>query len=150
MAWEKNNRGNPRFVIKQRIKGKVMSKVFRTEEAARAYRQDINEKKDVVKRMLEHELEVERKMDLLEKLVNQMIEHDLVCRGMIRRQGVWQFVDRLNKPLTHEEKLHIRRIKANAVPCYMSPNWPMDGSRLMTLAEFEASQREAKEVGFAA
>ena len=54
--------------------------------------------------------------DLSVRLLEQIVEQSLVCHGFIKRNGTFQLVRRLNKPLTHEEKSYIRRIKRNAVP----------------------------------
>lgn len=124
MAWEKNTRGKPRYVVKERIGGKVVSRPFRTEEDAIAYKEIRDAKRKAVLKELEKETKLESALVELERLSNQIIEQTLVCRGVIRRAGVWQFVDRLNKPLTQEEKLYIRRIKAKAVPFVLPPNWP--------------------------
>lgn len=116
MAWEKNTRGKPRFVIKERIHGKVMSRPFRTEADARAYQEAKQAKLRAIREELEDEMVIERAMEAMEKMIDIVIEQTLVCRGMIRRGSEWQFVCRLKKPLTHEEKLYIRRIKSKAIP----------------------------------
>jgi hypothetical protein len=78
------------------------------------------------------ELEFERCVDRLEVVINHIIEQTLICQGYILRQGIWQDVKRLNRPLSPEEKNHIRRIKRKAIPCELVST-PISNSTLMPL-----------------
>lgn len=55
--------------------------------------------------------ELEKMLDRSAELAHQLSVQHLVCTGHILRQGVWQRVSRLNKPLNRDERNYIRRIK---------------------------------------
>ncbi len=124
MTWETTNTGQRRFVHKQRIQGKVTSRVFRSKEEADAYIAHRNELKSIERELITKDIEADLRQDRLLQLVDQFIEETLICRGMIKRKGVFQFAKRVNNPVTPEEKSRIRSVKAKTITVHIPSNWP--------------------------
>ncbi len=124
MAWETTDTEQRRFVHKQRIQGIVTSRFFRSKEEADAYTSHRKELKSIEREFITKDLEAELREDRLLQLVDQFIEETLICRGMIKRKGVFQFTNRVNNPLTPEEKSRIRSVKAKTITVHLPPNWP--------------------------
>ncbi len=64
--------------------------------------------------LLQRAIELDSLLEQSARVHEVLSEQVLVCTGFIRRQGVWQRVSRLNRPLNSEERNYIRRIKRKA------------------------------------
>jgi acetolactate synthase regulatory subunit len=114
MTFKFTSSGRLRYTVKQRINRKVITRYFSTAQAARQYRAELDTEKQRVKTIIDSEMELENRLNQLEELVDQITDQHMVCQGFIRRKGGWIGVKAIRTPLTHDEKLHIRRIKAKA------------------------------------
>jgi hypothetical protein len=116
MGWIINENCTRVFRIKFRENRNLHTLDFLTKEQAKSFLEfEINQLQSNQAR-LAAENQVEENLDLRSHLVNQFVEESHICKGMVRKKGVFQLVNRLNNPLTNEEKAHIRRVKFNAKP----------------------------------
>lgn len=118
MAWEIDCRGEPRYVHKERVGGRVVSRVLGRGVVGQIALESILRHRLDIRELKAKEIELETRLDLYEKIVNQIIEQSLIGVGYVCRQNVWQLVKRLNKPLTEEERAHIKHTKSIIRPIY--------------------------------
>jgi hypothetical protein len=79
--------------------------------AVKEIKQQREESKEVIARSLALEL----KLNELEKIIDEVTQHQLICTGNIERKSVWQRTVRLNKPLTPDERNLVRRTKSKCI-----------------------------------
>ena len=124
MGWIKHDNLTRHYELRLRKRGRTESLDFETKEEAIAYIAHQNELKSIEREFIAKDLEAELRDDRLLQLAEQFIDETLICRGMIKRKGVFQFTNRVNNPLTDEEKSRIRRVKAKTITVHLPPNWP--------------------------
>ena len=117
MAWETDQYGRARYVQKLRINGRVTSRVLGTGEAGLGAESEVFLQRKATCQRQAHDKEIQTKLDLYERAVNQLVEQTFINQGFIKRKSVWQRVSRLNIPLTPDEKAHIKHIKSISERC---------------------------------
>ena len=95
---------------------RAKSKVIRKGPFAEMSVKELKLQREQSRDIIEKSLAFESRLNELEKLVNELTQQHLICTGHIQRKSVWQRTDRLNKPLTQEERNLIRRIKSKCKP----------------------------------
>jgi HD superfamily phosphodiesterase len=114
MGWIANENNTKVFRINFRENRKLHKLDFPTKEQARTHielkKRQIEQDKD----LRAAEAKLDQDLDRLDELTQQIIVAAFICAGLVRRKSVWQFVNRVNNPLTREEKAFIRKVKFKA------------------------------------
>lgn len=114
MGWETDRHGKSRYVQKIRVGKKVTSKVLGVGEVGLAAEQALLQKRKESQQFCA-ELDFSSFLaDTLEKSVNSLIVLEFVLGGMIQRNGRWQAVSKLKKPLTPVERAYVMSMKRRA------------------------------------
>ena len=130
MGWEKCTRGQPRFVQKRRIGGKVTSQVLGYGEAGQQAEKERKQSKQHLNDLKADEKQFQQRLDQAETLFAKATDQHMILNGFIQRNRAWQNVKRLNHPLTTEERALIRRVQRKSTQICSATNENLQKFRL--------------------
>ena len=140
MGWIKHDNLTRHYQLRFRKRGKTKSLDFETKDEAVAYINYRKEMEQIEREFLDQERELEKKLNEIEQVNEELFAQTLICAGMFRRQKHWVAVKDLRIPLTKEEQNHIRTIKRKAIQWSLPTNFPSPISKSTTASKFRMSE----------